>query len=42
MKDRKDVNVDLPDGKYFRQPPNRVHKDKKKFTRKKKHKHEET
>lgn len=32
------LNKTLPDGKYFKQPANRVHKDKSKYTRKKKHK----
>ena len=38
MKKRKDINSTLPDGKYFQQPSNRVHKDKTKFSRKQKHK----
>ena len=35
------LNKTLPDGKYFKQPANRVHKDKSKYTRKKKHKKSE-
>ena len=38
MKKRKDINSTLPDGKYFQQPSNSVHKDKTKFSRKQKHK----
>jgi len=32
----KNINADLPEGKWFRQPSNQVHKDKKKYDRKKK------
>lgn len=32
------LNKNLPNGKYFKQPANRVHKDKSKYIRKKKHK----
>ncbi len=41
MKPKKDINSKLPDGKYFHQPPNKVHKDKSKFSRKKKHKNDD-
>jgi len=41
MKKKRDINSVLPDGKYFQQPPNRVHSDKKKFNRKQKHKNED-
>ena len=41
MKKRKNINADLPDGKYFQQPPNRVHKDKTKYNRKTKHKNDD-
>jgi len=32
------INTSLPDGKYFYQPSNSVHKDKSKYSRKSKHK----
>ena len=41
MKKQKDINSKLPDGKYFHQPANKVHKDKSKFSRKKKHKNDD-
>lgn len=41
MKKRKDINANIPDGKYFQQPPNRVHKDKTKYNRKTKHKNDD-
>lgn len=41
MKKRKNINADLPDGKYFQQPSNRVHKDKTKYNRKTKHKNDD-
>jgi len=41
MKKQEDINSKLPDGKYFQQPSNKVHKDKSKFNRKKKHKNDD-
>lgn len=38
MNTRKNINSTLPEGKYHRLPPNRVHVDKKKYNRKRKHK----
>ena len=35
MKKQKNINSKLPDGKYFQLPTNNVHRDKKKFNRKK-------
>jgi len=35
MKKQKNINSKLPDGKYFHLPTNNVHRDKKKFNRKK-------
>jgi stalled ribosome alternative rescue factor ArfA len=40
MKKRKNINASVPEGKYFRQPSNKVHTDKSKYTRKTKHKNE--
>ena len=40
MKKRKNINSSVPEGKYFRQPSNKVHTDKSKYTRKTKHKNE--
>lgn len=40
MKKQKNINASVPDGKYFRQPANKVHKDKTKYIRKPKHKNE--
>ena len=40
MKKRKNINSSVPEGKYFRQPSNKVHSDKTKYTRKNKHKNE--
>lgn len=42
MKKRKNINASIPDGKYFQQPPNRVHKDKTKYNRKTKHKNDDS
>ena len=41
MKKRKNINASIPDGKYFQQPPNRVHKDKTNYNRKNKHKNDD-
>lgn len=40
MKNGKNINTVLPDGKYFQPPSNKTHKDKSKYNRKTKHKDE--
>jgi len=34
----KNINTIVPEGKYFHQPSNRIHRDKTKFNRNVKHK----
>ena len=35
---QKNINIILPDGKYWHIPSNQTHKDKTTYTRKRKHK----
>ena len=37
---KKNINTELPEGKYFLKPSNKKHKSKKEYTRKKKHRNE--